>query len=166
MITRIKWTQTDGTEREHIRVSVCNLERPEDVEQLGRGLLQAAAEWRAEIEHRGPSGPPTFKTFAFNRCYDGSTQNIATWIEQPWALVRHGSGTAIAFLVRNLPLGGTSAWIVSAKFKNREHHWTCRYQTTHTVSSADILHVFPCALPWSPTLGDIESTREKVRRAA
>jgi len=165
-IQRTKWTQTDGTKREHIRVSVCILERPEAAEQLGRDLLRAAAEWRAEIEQYGPSGPPAFKTFTFNSCDGGSTTNIASWIEHPWALIRYGSGTAIAFLVKNMPLGGTSVWIVLVKLENREHHWTCRYSFTHTVNSADILHVFPRALPWSPTIGDVESAREKARRAA
>ena len=91
---------TDGHEEESIYLSGCSLKSPEEVEQLGHELLQAAVEWRADIETRGPPGPPAFKTFDFISHLGGRSNRIASWVEHPWALIRHGGGTSIAFLVK------------------------------------------------------------------
>jgi hypothetical protein len=154
---RTKWTQIDGVEREAIFVPTKSLGDPDAVEQLGRELLQAAAEWRAEIAAR-VSEPSAFKTFAFDR-YSGAPANIATWIERPWAMVRHGRGTAIAFMVKNGERGEIKAWLVSVKYENQKHEWKCRYPDSHTIRSIDVVHTFPHSLPGSPTLGDIEKVR-------
>src|SRR6516165_6562538 len=123
-IERNRYVRTDGSEEESVYVSAYNLKSPDEVEQLGHDLLRAAVEWRAEIETRGPPGPPTFKTFDFIRY--GGRNTIASWVEHPWALVRHGGGTSIAFLVKE-DGPRLKAWIVSAKFENGEHQWKCRF---------------------------------------
>jgi hypothetical protein len=164
-IDRRKWIKTDGTENEFIRVDDRNLNNPEATEQLGRDLLQAAAEWRAEIEARGPPGAPAYKVFEFTS-WNGHPHRVASWIEQPWALVRLGKGTAVAFLVKEEQVFAGRryrGWIVSAKIENGRHHWKCRFEGTSTVETRDLIQIFRYALPDSPTLGDIESAREKAR---
>jgi len=161
-INRHKQINTDGTENEYIIVGTSSLNNPEKAEQLGRDLLQAAAEWRAEIEARGPPGAPAYKVFEFIS-WTGGRNRIARWIEHPWALVRMGGGTSIAFLVKAGDRGSFKAWIVSVKFENREHRWKCRSEGSSTIEARDLIQVFPIPLPYSPTLGDIENAREKAR---
>ena len=156
-IERRKWTERDGTEHEFIYVSN-SLNTPEEAEQFGRDLLQAATEWRAEIEARGPPGPPAYKVFDFIS-WAGGRNRIASWIEHPWALVRVGKGTSIAFLVKERDRGDFQAWIVSAKFENGEHQWKCRFGQSSIVAARDLLQVIRRVLPDSPTLGDIEHAR-------
>ena len=164
-INRRKWIETDGTDHEFIRIDDRNLDDPETTEQLGRDLLQAAAEWRAEIEARGSPGAPAYKVFEFASCCGGRNK-VASWIERPWALVRIGGGTSVAFLVKAGDRGSFKAWIVSVKFENREHRWKCRFEHSSTVEARDLIQVFPYTLPDSPTLGDIENAREKTRALA
>jgi len=98
--------------------------------------------------------------------WNSGRKKVASWIEHPWALVHFGKGTAIAFLVKEEQVFAGrryKAWIVSAKFENGEHSWKCRFESSSTIETRDLLHVFPYALPNSPTLGDIESAREKAR---
>ena len=154
---------TDGHEEESIYLSGCSLKSPEEVEQLGHELLQAAVEWRADIETRGPPGPPAFKTFDFISHLGGRSNRIASWVEHPWALVRMGRGTSIAFLVKAGDRGSFKAWIVSVKFENREFRWKCRYEGSSTIEARDLIEIFPYTLPDFPTLGDIENAREKTR---
>jgi hypothetical protein len=161
-IARNKWIETDGTEHEFINGGYANFDNPEAAEQFGRDLLQAAAEWRAEIEARGPPGAPAYKVFEFTK-WTGGRVRIASWIEHPWALVRMGRGTSIAFLVKAGNRGSFKAWIVSVKIENREHQWKCRYEGSSTIEARDLIKVFPISLPYSPTLGDIENVREKTR---
>jgi hypothetical protein len=104
--------------------------------------------------------------FSFSR--DGGDKNIATWIEHPWALVRIGKGTSVAFLVKEQnALGAYKAWIVSAE-KNigGRLRWKCRFEGSTTVDQRDIIHVFPIPLPHSPSLGDLELARLKYARTA
>jgi hypothetical protein len=162
-VNRRKQIQTDGTEYEFIIVGAASLNNPEATEQLGRDLLQAAAEWRAEIETRGPPEAPAYKVFEFANWTGGRCNRVASWIEHPWALVRVGGGTSIAFLVKAGDRENFKAWIVSVKFENREHRWKCRYECSSTVEARDLIQVFPHTLPDSPTLGDIENAREKAR---
>jgi hypothetical protein len=167
-IDRRRYIHTDGTEEEFISVS-SRLDNPEATEQLGRNLLQAAVEWRREIETRGPPGVPAYKIFEFASCYGGNRKVVASWIEHPWALVRLGKGTAIAFLVKEEQVFAGRryrGWIVSAKIENGRHHWKCRFEGTSTVETRDLIQIFRYALPDSPTLGDIESAREKARALA
>jgi hypothetical protein len=159
-VNRRKQIQTDGTEYEFIIVGAASLNNPEATEQLGRDLLQAAAEWRAEIEARGPPGAPAYKVFEFTS-WNGHPHRVASWIEQPWALVRLGKGTAVAFLAKEEQV--FAGRIVSAKIENGRHHWKCRFEGTSTVETRDLIQIFRYALPDSPTLGDIESAREKAR---
>jgi hypothetical protein len=161
-IERYKRINTDGTEHECIHVGYSNYNSPEAAEQFGRDLLQAAGDWRAEIEARGPPGLPAYKVFEFARCY-GGTCRVASWIERPWALVHVGRGTSTAFLVKAGDRGSFKAWIVSVKLENHEHRWKCRYEYSSTIEARDLIEVFPYTLPDSPTLGDIESAREKAR---
>ena len=83
-VHRIKWTQTDGIEREHayIRDTFGSVD---ELEALGHEALQVAAEWRQEIAERIPT-PPTYKAFAFS-C-NGRETKIASWVEHPWVLAR------------------------------------------------------------------------------
>jgi hypothetical protein len=86
-IDRRRYIHTDGTEEEYIFVGTSNLNNPEATEQFGHDLLQAAAEWRAEIETRGPPGVPAYKVFEFVHYHGGRHVRIASWVEHPWALV-------------------------------------------------------------------------------
>ena len=160
-IKRRKYIHTDGTEEEFIFVQV-SLNNPEATEQFGRDLLQAAAEWRAEIEARGPPGALAYKVFEFTR-WTGGCHRIASLIERPWALVRFGGGTSIAFLVNAGNRGSFKAWIVSVKFENHEFRWKCRFECSSTIEACDLIEVFPYALPDFPKPGDIENAREKAR---
>jgi len=162
-IERHKRINTDGTEHEYIHVGYSNFDNPEVAEQLGRDLLQAAAEWRAELEARGAPGTPAYKVFEFAGWTGGGCNRIASWIEHPWALVRIGKGTSIAFLVKAGDRESFKAWIVSIKFENREYRWRCRFECSSTIEARDLVQVFPYTLPDSPTLGDIENAREKAR---
>lgn len=165
-IERKKWTETNGAESEFIYLQGFSLDKPEMAEQLSRDLLQAAAEWRAEIEARGPPGPPAYKVFDFTS-WDGGRNRVASWIERPWALVSMGGGTSVAFLVKEAPAPESfQAWIVSVKFENGERRWKCRFQSPSTVWARDLNRVFPHTLPDSPTLGDIEYARRDARNAA
>jgi hypothetical protein len=164
-IRRTKHVHMDGREEEHLYISVHSLESPEEVEQLGHKLLQAALEWRTEIETRGPPGPPAFKTFDFVRYNGNGRTKIASWVEHPWALVRHGTGTSVAFLVQE-DHRGFKAWIVSVKYANCEHRWKCRFEFSSTVEPRDLIKAFPHSLPYSPTIGDIEAARLLARSAA
>ena len=161
-ITRDKWIETDGTEHEFINGGYANFNNPEAAEQFGRDLLQAAAEWRAEIEARGLPGAPAYKVFEFAK-WTGGRERIASWVEHPWALVRMGTGTSIAFLVKAGDRGSFKAWIVSVKFENPEYRWKCRFECSSTIEARDLIEVFPYTLPDFPKLGDIESAREKAR---
>src|SRR5262245_54015588 len=161
-IERRRYIHTDGTEDEFLFIGAASLNNPEAAEQFGRDLLQAAADWRAEIEARGPPGVPAYKVFEFASCYDGSRNRIASWVEHPWALVRLGKGTSIAFLVKAEARGSFKAWIVSVKFEAREHRWKCRFDCSSTIEARDLIQIFPIPLPYSPSLGDIENAREKV----
>src|SRR5262249_33073036 len=161
-INRRKWIETDGTEHEFINGGYANFDSPEAAEQFGRDLLQAAAEWRAEIEARGPSGAPAYKVFEFAK-WTGGRERIASWVEHPWALVRFGGGTSIAFLVKAEDRGRFKAWIVSVKVKNHEYQWKCRFEYASTIEARDLIEVIPYTLPDYPRLGDIENAREKAR---
>src|SRR5262245_27198267 len=114
-INRRKWVETDGTEHEFIDGGYANFDNPEAAEQFGHDLLQAAAKWQAEIEARGPIGALPYKVFEFTS-WGGGRNRIASWVEHPWALVRAGAGTSIAFLVKARDRGDFNAWIVSVKF--------------------------------------------------
>ena len=160
-INRRKYINTDGTEHEFIFVQV-SLDNPETTEQFGHDLLQAAAEWRAEIEARRLPGAPAYKVFEFAK-WTGGRERIASWVEHPWALVRMGRGTSIAFLVKAGDRGSFKAWIVSVKFENPEYRWKCRFECSSTIEARDLIEVFPYTLPDLPKLGDIESAREKAR---
>ena len=160
-INRRKYINTDGTEHEFIFVQV-SLDNPETTEQFGHDLLQAAAEWRAEIEARGLPGAPAYKVFEFAK-WTGGRERIASWVEHPWALVRMGRGTSIAFLVKAGDRGSFKAWNVSVKFENPEYRWKCRFECSSTIEARDLIEVFPYTLPDFPKLGDIESAREKAR---
>jgi hypothetical protein len=165
-VRRSKWTQTDGTEREHayIRDAFCSVD---ELEAVGHEALQVAAEWRKEIAERVPT-PPAYKIFAFSRY--GGDEKIATWVERPWAMTRFGNGTSVAFLVKeqNTP-GSYQAWIVAPE-KNADGtlRWKRRFESSTTVNQRELLHVFPCALPYSPSSGDLEFARlrQGKRRAA
>lgn len=161
-ISRNKQVQTDGTEHEYIHVGYSNYNSPEAAEQFGRDLLQAAAEWRAEIEARKPPGAPAYKVFEFTSCY-GRRNRIASWVEHPWALVRFGGGTSIAFLVKAEARGSFKAWIVSVKFEDHEYRWKCRFECSTTIEARDLIKVIPYTLPDFPKLGDIENARETAR---
>ena len=161
-IRRNRHVRTDGSEEEYLLVSTRSLNSPEDAEQLGHELLQAAREWRAEIETRGPSDVPTFKTFDFISCAGGRNK-IASWVEHPWALARHGIGTSPVFLVKEEGQG-FKAWLLSVKLENREHRWKCRFESASKIEKSDLIYTFPCPLPYSPTVGDIESARHRARR--
>ena len=160
-IKRRKYIHTDGTEEEFIFVQV-SLNNPETTEQLSRDLLQTAAEWRAEIEARGSPGAPVYKVFEFTSS-TGGRHRVASWAEHPWALVRVGRGTSIAFLVNAGDRGSFKAWIVSVKWENYEHRWKCRFEYPSTIESRDLIEVFPYTLPDFPKPGDIENAREKAR---
>jgi len=160
-IERNRHVYTDGGEEETIRVVAYNLKSPEEVEQLGHELLRAAVEWRAEIETRGPPGPPAFKTFDFIS-WTGGRKRIASWVEHPWALVRRGGGASVAFLVQEQG-DRFKAWIVSAKLENGAYRWKCRFECSSAVETRDLIQAFPCTLPDSPTLGDIEFARARAR---
>ena len=74
---------------------------------------------------------------------------IATWVAHPWALVRVGKGTSVAFLVKGQDrLGAYQARIAVAE-KNGDGtlRWKRRYESATTVNQRDLLHVFPRALP-------------------
>jgi hypothetical protein len=162
---RRKHVHTNGLEEEYIFISPDSLKSPGEVEQLGCELLQAAQEWRAEIEARGPPGPPAFKTFDFIRYNGNGRIEVASWIKHPWALIRHGAGTAVAFLVKK-ESRGFKAWIVSVKYESCEHKWKCRFEYSSAVDACDLIATFPYTLPDSPTLGDVERARNEARSAA
>jgi hypothetical protein len=166
-VQRVKWTQLDGTEREKVRISAYNLDADE-LEALGHEALQVAAEWRKEITERVPA-PPTYKVFAFTSCYGGSDANIATWVEHPWALVRVGKGTSIAFLVKGPDRFGAYQARIAVAGKDANGsllRWKLRYESATTVSRRDLLYVLPCALPYNPSLGDLEYARANAQRGA
>ena len=161
-VQRTKWTQIDGTEREHAYLRTDRL-NVDELEALGHEVLRVAAAWRKEIAERVPT-PPTHKVFTFS-CY-GSDAKIATWIEHPWALVPIGKGTSVAFLVKEqTAFGSYQAWIVVAE-KNADGRlrWKRRFESSATVNQRDLIHVFPCALPWSPSQGDLEYARLRQGR--
>jgi hypothetical protein len=98
----------------------------------------------------------------------GSDTKIATWVEHPWALVRVGKGTSVVFLVKEQnAFGSYQAWIVVAE-KNVDGglRWKRRFETSATVNQCDLIHVFQCALPYSPSQGDLELARLKYARTA
>jgi hypothetical protein len=111
-VQRTKWTRTDGTEGEHAYLRTDRL-NVDELEALGHEVLRVAAEWRKEIAERVPT-LPTHKVFTFS--LHGDDVKIATWVEHPWALVRVGKGTSVAFLAKeqNTP-GSYQAWIVAAE---------------------------------------------------
>jgi hypothetical protein len=157
-VHRIKWTQTDGTEREHAYIRD-TFGSSDELEALGHEALRVAAEWRQEIAERIPT-PPTYKVFTFN--YNGRDENIATWVEHPWALVRFGKGTSVAFLVKGPDAFGSyqeARIAVAEKDPNGSLRWKLRYESASTVSRRDLVLVFPCALPDSPSVGDLEYAR-------
>jgi hypothetical protein len=164
-IQRRRYVRQDGQEEEFILVSTGSFESPESVEQFGRELLQAASDWRAELATRDPPGEPAFKTFDFVRP-SGGRHTIASWIEHPWALARHGGGTAPVFLVKAADHGAFSGWIVSVKLENREHRWRCRYDCASKIEARDLIHTFPYMLPRHPTTSDIDWARQRHARAA
>ena len=163
-VRRHKWIELDGTEREKARVRDAYNLGIDELEALGHEALQVVAEWRKEIAERVPT-PPTHKVFMFS-CY-GSDKKIAIWMEHPWALVRIGKGTSVAFLVKEQnALGSYQAWIVAAeKNVNGGLRWKRRFESSTTVNQHDLIHIFPCALPWSPSFGDLEHARAKTQRA-
>jgi hypothetical protein len=163
-IRRHRFINTDGSENEYVRVSTCNFYTPEQVELLSYDLQRAAREWRAEIATRGPPGPPSFKTFDLISSAGGRNR-IASWVEHPWALARHGTGTSPVFLVKE---EGQcfKAWLLSVKLENREHRWKCRLESASKIEKSDLIYTFPRSLPYSPTVGDIEFARNCARRGA
>jgi hypothetical protein len=164
-IRRNKRVELDGTEREEARVRDAYNLGVDELEALGHEALHVAAEWRKEIAERVPT-PPAHKVFAFS--HYGSDTKIATWVEHPWALVRIGKGTSVAFLVKEQnALGSYQAWIVAAE-KNVDGglRWKRRFETPATVNQRDLIHVFRCALPYSPSFGDLEHARAKTQRGA
>lgn len=167
-IQRIKWAKLDGTAHEEAYICAEYHIGVDELEALGREALQVAAEWRKDIAERAPT-PPTHKVFAFiNYFGSASDTKIATWVEHPWALVRVGKGTSLAFLVKegNTP-GSYQAWVVVAKEKaDGGLQWKCRFEYPTTVDQRDLLYVLPCALPYSPTLGDLEYARANAQRGA
>jgi hypothetical protein len=156
-VQRTKWTQIDGTEREHayLRTDRFNVD---ELEALGHEVLRVAAEWRREIAECVPT-LPTHRVFAFS--HHGNDVKIATWVEHPWALVRLGTGTSVVFLVKEQnALGSYQAWIVAAeKNVDGKLRWKRRFETSTTVNQRDLIHVFQCALPHSPSRGDLEYAR-------
>jgi hypothetical protein len=152
-----KRTELDGTEREGAQRDAYNLSADE-LEALGHEALRVAAEWRKEIAER-VSTPPAHKVFAFS--HYGSDTKIATWVEHPWALVHIGKGTAVVFLVKEQnAFGSYQAWIVAGeKDVNGRLRWKRRFETPTTVNQRDLVHVFQCALPYSPSRGDLEYAR-------
>jgi hypothetical protein len=160
-VQRTKWTQIDGTEREHayLRAGGFNVD---ELEALGHEVLRVAAEWRQEIAERVPT-PPTHKVFTFS--HYGDDVKIATWLRLPWTLVRIGRGTSVAFLVKEQTTPGSyQAWTVSAeKGVNGALRWKRRFETPTTVNQRDLVHVFQCALPYSPSSGDLEHARAEAR---
>jgi hypothetical protein len=161
-VQRTKWTELDGTEREKARVHAYNLSADE-LEALGHEALRVAAEWRKETTERVPT-PATHRVFTFS-CH-GSDTKIATWVEHPWALVRIGKGTSVVFLVKEQnAFGSYQAWIVAGeKDLNGGLRWKRRFETSTTVNQRDLIHVFPCALPYSPSRGDLEYARLRQGR--
>jgi hypothetical protein len=157
-IRRNKWVELDGTECEGAYIRDTHTLGVDELEALGHEALHVAAEWRKEIAERVPT-PPTHKVFTFN--HYGSDTKIATWVEHPWALVRIGKGTSVAFLVKEQnALGSYQAWIVAAeKDVNGRLRWKRRFETPTTVNQRDLIHVFQCALPHSPSRGDLEYAR-------
>jgi hypothetical protein len=157
-IRRNKWTELDGTEHEGAHVRDAYNLSADELEALGHEALRVAAEWREEIAERVPT-PPTHQVFTFD-CHGGD-RKIATWVEYPWALMRVGRGTAVVFLVREqTALGSYQAWTVSAE-KNVDGtlRWKRRFETPIAVTQRDLVHVFRCALPYSPSSGDLEYAR-------
>jgi hypothetical protein len=156
-VQRTKWAELDGTEREEARVHTYHLS-VDELETLGHEALHVAAEWRQEIAERVPT-PPTYKVFTFSR--DDRDTKIATWVEHPWALVRIGKGTSVAFLVKEQRIPGSyQAWIVVAEKKpDGTLRWKRRFEYATTVTQRDLVHVFPCPLPYSPSQGDLEYVR-------
>ena len=157
-IRRNKRVELDGTEREEAHVRDAYNLGVDELEALGHEVLHVAAEWRKEIAERVPT-PPTHKVFTFS-CY-GSDKKIATWMEHPWALVRIGKGTSVAFLVKEQnALGSYQAWTVVAE-KNVDGglRWKRRFESSITVDQHNLIHVFPISLPWSPSFGDLEYAR-------
>lgn len=157
-IRRNKWTELDGTEREGAYIRDTHNLGVDELEALGHEALRVAAEWRKEIAER-VSTPPTHQVFIFN--YHGNDAKIATWVEHPWALMRIGKGTSVIFLVKEQSaLGSYQAWIVAAeKDVNGGLRWKRRFETSTTVNQRDLVHVFRCALPHSPSRGDLEYAR-------
>jgi hypothetical protein len=84
-------------------------------------------------------------------------------VEHPWALVRRGGGTSIAFLVKEEGRG-FKAWMV--KFEIGQHRWENRSRRPSKVEARNIIQTFPHTLPDSPTLKDIELAREKARASS
>jgi hypothetical protein len=164
-VQRTKWVELDGAEREGVYVRTGNLSDADELEALGREALHVAAEWRREIAERVPT-PPTYRVFTFD-C-QGRDREIATWLQHPWALVRIGKGTSVAFLVKERNTSGSyeyAAWIVSAeKNVSGRLRWKRRFEGSTTVEQRDIIHVFPFPLPHSPSLGDLELARLKYVR--
>jgi hypothetical protein len=157
-VQRTKWTELDGTEHEEARISRAYNLSADELEALGHEALHVAAEWRKVIAERVPT-PPTHKVFTFS-C-NGRDTKIATWVEHPWALVRIGKGTSVVFLVKEQnTLGSYQAWVVAAeKDLNGGLQWKRRFETPTTVNQRDLLHIFRCALPYSPSRGDLEYAR-------
>jgi hypothetical protein len=161
-IQRNKWVELDGTEHEGAHVRHAYNLNPNELEALGHEALHVAAEWRKEIAERVPT-PPTHQVFTFD-CHSSGDRKIATWVEHPWALIRLGKGTSVAFLVKEHGLNGSyQAWIVSAeKGVNGALRWKRRFETPTTVNQHDLVHVFRCALPYSPSSGDLEYARAEA----
>ena len=171
-VQRTKWNTADGTEHEAAHVRGCSL-NVDELEALGHEALRVAADWRKEIAERAPT-PPAYKVFPFIGYYGGD-KNIATWIERPWAFVRFGKGTSIAYLVKaRETFGGSTfqAWIVSAKkdadgrpcYADGKLRWKHRFEATSTIDQRDLIRVFPYLLPDSPTIGDLEAARAEAHR--
>jgi hypothetical protein len=163
-VQRTKWTQIDGTECEHayLRTGTLNVD---ELETLGHEVLRVAAEWRKEIAERVPT-LPIHKVFSFSRY--GGDEKIATWVEHPWALVRVGKGTSVAFLVKERgTLGAYEAWVVSAEKNIGDGlRWKRRFESSIAVDRHNLIHVFPIPLPHSPALSDLELARLKYARTA
>ena len=117
-VHRHRWVELDGTEHEEVRVRNAYNLSVDDVEALGHEALKVAAEWQQEIAERVPT-PPTHKVFAFTSC-NGRDTKIATWVEHPWALVRFGNGTMVAFLVKEQSIPGSVSSLADRGQKNAD----------------------------------------------
>jgi hypothetical protein len=147
LLRRDKRVHLDGSVEEYVAGAshghLEDLKTPDDVEALGREAFELAQVWRKELAERGPPAPLP-PAFEFTSPSGGCRYSIASWLPRPWALIRYGTGTVVAYVVWERP-EDFEAWPVTSKPGLGARLWQCRHQRSDKIARRDLIEFFPGA---------------------